>query len=142
MIAASRRYRLALLLSLMVVTPLGFATKWYQGPVAWWVNNYLGGALYEVFWILVVAMIWPRARALWVAAGVFGVTCALEILQLWQPSFLQVIRAKFLGRALLGTTFVIWDFFYYVVGSVLGYLWVRYLQRRRLQPAATTDWAR
>ena len=38
--------------SLLVVTPLGFAFKFYSGPGNWWFNNYGAGVLYEIFWVL------------------------------------------------------------------------------------------
>ena len=40
----------------------------------------------------------------------FVVTCVLDVLQLWHPMFLENVRATFLGNAILGTTFVLWDF--------------------------------
>ncbi len=77
---------------LIVLTPLGFYTKFYQGPFDYWVNNSLGGMLYEVFWCLIVLFISPKTRPYKIALGVFIITCALETLQLWHPAFLQAIR--------------------------------------------------
>ena len=123
------RWRVAL--SLAIVTPLGFATRCYSGPGHLWFNHYGGGVLYEVFWILVVFGIWPRRE--WtrrIAAGVLAATGALEFLQLWHPWFLEQIRATFLGKILIGTTFVWWDFPHYLLGCVLGWLWLEGLCRR------------
>ena len=119
---ASRR---RLLIALAILTPLGFATKVYTGPAAWWVNDYLGGVLYVIFWLLVALLIRPSLSPVKVAIGVFVVTSALETLQLWHPPFLEAIRATFLGQALIGTTFIPWDFLHYAVGCVLGVLLVR-----------------
>ena len=114
--------RLGIGLALALVTPLGFAFKFYRGPWHVWFNDYGAGLLYEVFWILVFLFLWPTRHALRrIAAWVFGVTCALETLQLWHPPFLEAIRSTFLGRALIGTSFVWWDFPHYVVGTALGY---------------------
>lgn len=126
---ANKTYRLAIAISLLVITPLGFASKLYRGPWHLWFNNYAGGLLYEIFWILLIALFWPKASPLGVSLGVFLVTCFLECLQLWHPPFLEAIRATFLGQALLGTTFVWWDFPYYIIGCTLGWLWLLYLQR-------------
>lgn len=123
-------YRIFVFVSLLILTPLGFATKFYSGPFAGWVNDSLGGVFYEIFWILVVTFAWPRFVPLKAAIGVFMVTDALEFLQLWHPAFLQKIRATFLGSALIGTTFVRDDFLYYFLGCVLGWWYVRYLRRR------------
>jgi hypothetical protein len=50
-------------------------------------------------------------------------------LQLWHPPFLTAIRATFIGKLLLGTTFAWWDFPHYLLGCVLGWLWLQQLQR-------------
>ncbi len=112
--------RRSLLLALLVVTPLGFATKLYGGPGAAWVGNYGGGLVYVIFWILVVLAIAPRLPPGRVALGVLWVTCGLEVLQLWRPPFLEAIRSTYLGRALVGSTFSWWDFPHYVVGCAAG----------------------
>ena len=118
----SRRW--TLVLSLLVITALGFASKFYSGPRAWWFNNYLAGLLYEVFWCLIGIVFCPRAKPHWIALWVFGITCFLEALQLWHPQFLELIRSTFIGAALIGTTFSWWDFFYYVIGSAIGWFWI------------------
>jgi len=112
--------RVRCLIALAVITPMGFATKVYTGPGSWWVQDYFGDVFYEVFWILVAMAVWPRWSPWRVAAGVLAVTSALELLQLWHPPGLEAIRATFIGRILIGTTFVLWDFPHYVIGCVLG----------------------
>ena len=125
-----QKHRLPILISLLVVTPLGFAAKFYPGPGAWWFNNYAGGLLYEVFWCLAAVLLWPRASAFRIAVLVLVITCALEVLQLWHPPFLEGIRATFLGRTLIGTSFTWWDFPYYILGCGAGWLWIGSLQER------------
>lgn len=118
-------------LSLLVVTPLGFAFKFYPGPGNGWFNNYGAGVLYEVFWILLASLFFPSKRsANVIPVYVFVMTCILEFLQLWHPPFLEVIRSFFLGSALVGTTFVWWDFPHYVFGCLTGWIWLRFLFRR------------
>ncbi len=113
------------LLALMLVTPIGFASKFYAGPGASWVGPYGGGVLYEIFWILVILTVWPRLPALRVAVGVFAVTCGLEVLQLWRPPLLEALRSSFLGRALVGSTFSWLDFPHYAAGAAAGFALVR-----------------
>lgn len=125
-------YRVTILTALLVVTPLGFASKFYQGPAAWWFNNHFGGFMYEIFWILLIILMWPNLSSLWVAVGVFLVTCFLEFLQLWHPPFLQLIRSTFLGRTLIGTSFTWWDFLYYILGCTIGWVWVSYLKTKTI----------
>ena len=120
--------RKRILLSLAVITPLGFLFKGYSGPAAWWFNDYGAGLLYEVFWCLVVFLGMPRREAVTrIAFWVFGITCLLEVLQLWHPWVLEQIRSTFLGRALIGTTFVWWDFPHYILGCLIGWLWMRWI---------------
>jgi hypothetical protein len=112
------RRRLTLLLA--VVTPLGFASKLYAGPGQQWVRYHAGGVVYEVFWILLVLLVRPRLSPWRVAGAVLLVTCALELLQLWNPPVLAAVRASFLGHALIGSSFSWWDFPHYLLGCLLG----------------------
>lgn len=126
-------YRLALLISILIIVPFGLFTKFYRGWGQDWLNNSFGGIPYEIFWILLVILIWPQASALWTSVGVCVVTCILEFLQLWHPPFLQAIRATLVGRLVLGTTFFWSDFPYYFIGSFFGWLWVKGIQHQILR---------
>ena len=118
--------RWVILASLCVVTPVGFAFKFYDGPGCGWFNDYGAGVVYEIFWCLVFFLIWLRRENISrIAVWVLAVTCSLEVMQLWQPPFLQSVRSTFVGSSLLGTTFVWWDFPHYVLGSGIGWLWMR-----------------
>ncbi|MDZ7374486.1 MAG: DUF2809 domain-containing protein [candidate division KSB1 bacterium] len=114
------------LIALLVVVPLGFAFKFYKGPLNGWFNDYGAGVLYEVFWILLASLLFPapyhRVR---IAAAVFVITCGLEFLQLWNAPFLNGIRRSFLGAAVLGSTFSWLDFPHYAIGCLLGYYLLR-----------------
>jgi hypothetical protein len=117
------RQRRWVLLSLCIVTPLGFWLWFYDGPARRWFNYYVTGITYEVFWCLVVFFFWPRRKnAAKIALGVFLATCGLEVLQLWQPPLLQQIRKTFFGMAIIGTDFVWRQFPYYIVGSFIGWV--------------------
>ena len=117
--------------SLLAVTPLGLLFKIYPGPGRWWFNDYGAGLLYEIFWILVVFLIFPSKRFVHkIPVWVFIVTSVLEILQLWNPFILQAIRSSFIGRAFIGTTFAWWDFAHYAIGCFFGWLWIRWLVKR------------
>ena len=122
---SASRYRLKVFLWLCAITPVGFASKFYKGPWAWWFNNYAGGILYEIFWCLVGIFFFSKAKPFWIAFWVFAITCFLEFLQLWHPPFLEVIRRTFIGRTLIGTTFSMWDFLHYFVGCGIGWFWLR-----------------
>jgi hypothetical protein len=122
---ASLRARCLVLLA--VVTPLGFATKFYAGPAATWVATKSGGFLYVVFWVLVVLALFPRLSPARVSLAVFGVTSLLEFSQLWHPPGLEAVRATFLGHALIGSTFAWSDFPYYAAGALAAWAGARRL---------------
>jgi hypothetical protein len=129
-LAGERLVRQRIMRSLLVVTPLGFSPKLYAGPGRPWVNNSAVGVPYVVFWCLVFFFVRPRKRyAAPIASVVFAATCIVEALQLWHPLLLEPIRATFLGRTLLGTTFGWQDLFHYMLGAVLGWLWMRWISR-------------
>ena len=127
----SRRVAL-LMVSVVVVALLGFyAKRGYHGPAAAWVADSVGGAVYEIFWCLVLALALPYWRASRIAVVVLIVTCALEFLQLWHPPVLEWMRSFFLGHAILGSYFDWLDFPYYFAGSAAGWLWLRAITRWR-----------
>jgi hypothetical protein len=118
--------------SLLIVVPVGFYSKFYKGPGAEWVNDSLGGVFYEIFWCLLASLVRPLWKPPWIAGGVLAATCALEFLQLWRPAFLEFLRGYSLGATILGTTFDWTDFPYYFAGSGLGWLWLARIRRAHL----------
>ncbi len=82
--------------------------------------------MYEIFWCLIAFLFVPSPKhTITIAVSVFVITSVLEILQLWHPWFLERIRSTFPGRTLIGTTFVWWDFPYYLIGCVIAWLCMR-----------------
>jgi hypothetical protein len=120
-------YRRVLLWSFGAITLLGTLGKFYPGPGRSWLNNSFGGVPYVILFMALVAVIWPRLAPGWVALGVLVATCLLEVLQLWQPAWLQAVRATLPGRLVLGSTFSPSDFWYYLIGAGLGWLGLRWL---------------
>ena len=118
------KYRIALLISLITIVPIGYMIR-FHGSAPEWLNDLFGSIAYEIFWILLVAFLFPQASPLWTAIGVCLATCALEFLQLWQPPFLQAMRATLPGRLVLGNAFTWSDFPSYFIGSFLGWVWMR-----------------
>ena len=109
-------------ISLIILVPLGFLTKFYQGPFETWVNNSLGGVLYVIFWSLVVFFFFPSAKPYKITGTVLIVTSMIEVLQLWHPPFLEAIRSTRIGVTLIGNSFAWLDFPHYFLGSLLAYL--------------------
>ena len=129
--------RWRIILSMLVIVPIGFALKFYRGPAQGFVNNWSSSLAYEIFWMLVAFWFVPRRQAIrWITLGVFVGTCILEVMQLWHPPLLEAIRRTFIGACVLGTTFDPPDFAAYAVGCALGYGWLRGLSGRRRKPSS------
>ncbi len=126
--SSSKRKRCWTLISLIAIAAIGFYSKVYSGPSGDWVNNSLSGVFYEIFWCLLVFLLSGYRRPVVIATLVLIITCCLEFLQLWHPSFLEFVRSCFLGRAVLGTSFMWSDFPYYFLGCGVGLIWMRRLQ--------------
>ncbi len=121
--------RVKILISLAVVTVVGYALKFYRGPADEWIND-LGPASipYEMMLMLFVFFFVPEQKNIFpIAVGVCVVTCILEFLQLWKAPWLMVIRSTLPGRALLGNTFSWWDLPAYPVGCLVGYWYLRWI---------------
>ena len=116
------------LLSLLIIIPVGFSSKFYKGPAALWVNDSLSGVFYEIFWCLLIFLFLPQALPEIIALSVLVLTCFLEFLQLWHPPFLEYLRSFFVGRTILGATFAWTDFSYYFLGSGIGWFCLRQLR--------------
>ena len=116
---------------LLIIIPVGFYTKLYSGLGHEWINNKFGGVLYEIFWCLVFYILLPKSKPVKIAIWVFSVTCVLEFVQLSDNSFLEIIRSNFIGQTIIGNSFTWSDFPYYIVGSVLGYLTLKKLDKIR-----------
>ena len=72
----STKQKWALIL-LLLITPIGFYTKFYSGLGASWVNDSLGGVFYEIFWCLLVFLLLVNARAKVIASSVFRGTSTM-----------------------------------------------------------------
>ncbi len=121
--------RMKLIIGVLIITPLGFYSKFYEGPWAFWVNNSVGGVLYEIFWCLLAAAIFKNTNAWKIAGIVLLATCTLEVLQLSNAFVLTWIRQYFIGRVIIGTHFIWSDFIYYLLGCLLGALLIRLLNK-------------
>ena len=113
------------IVSLILIVPMGFYCKSYNGPWINWVNDSLAGLFYVIFWCLLVFLFLPNFKPLIISLWVLIITCTLEFLQLWHPPLLEYFRGFFLGGVILGTSFAWSDFPYYFLGSIIGWFWLR-----------------
>jgi len=118
---SDRKIQLMILLSLIIITPLGFLCKLYRGPGYGWFNDYGGGIFYGLFWCLAFFLIWPRKRAILpICVAVFTGTTILEFLQLVSHPSLEYIRDAFIGRIIIGSSFSLLDIPYYLIGCIVA----------------------
>lgn len=118
-----------LILLLLLITILGFTAKYYPYAGSFWINNYLAGLFYEIFWCIVIALFLHRVKTIRISMGVLIVTCALEFLQLWHPPFLTQFRSTFIGRTLIGTSFSWVDFPFYFLGCAIGWFLIEKIRK-------------
>ena len=93
----------------------------------WWRDNG-GGVPYVIFWITACFVIFPfRKSIISICLGVTLATCLLELLQLWQPLWLEQFRTSRFGAALLGSEFSWSDMPPYFLGGLTGYVVLRFI---------------
>ena len=114
---------------IIILIPIGLYTKLYTGIKSSWVNNSLGGILYVIFWSLFFSVIFQKAKPWKITTIVFIITTILEIMQLWHPIFLEIIRDSFIGRALLGTSFSWLDIVHYLFWLILSFGLIKMLRK-------------
>jgi len=120
-----KRINIKFLAELFITILLGFALKYYPGPARGLFNNSLAGIAYVVFWCLLAKLLFHRVKSHKIVISVTLITCLLEFAQLWHPPFLIYLRSFWLGKILLGTTFNISDFPYYILGGFIGWLLIK-----------------
>jgi glycopeptide antibiotics resistance protein len=120
-------YRISPLVGILIVVPLGYFVRFAENT--YWSSTF-GAIAYIIFWMLLVQLLVPKASPQWTAIGVLLATCAIEFLQLWQPPFLQALRATLPGRLVLGNTFLWDDFPPYFAGAFLGWVVIKQLRSR------------
>jgi hypothetical protein len=123
--------RIKILLCLAAAVPLGFGVKFYPGPGSEWCNTHGAAVIYEIFWCLAAFFFFPARRNVTIIAiTVFIITCALEFMQLWHPPLLEAVRSAPLGVWLIGNGFDWADFPHYVLGSGLGWVTMKMIDRK------------
>ena len=123
-------YRIALLVGMVCIIPLGYFVRFSKGLNAPLLQDIGGSLAYQILLMFGIAFLFPRLSLAKCALGVFAFSCAVEFLQLWQAPFILEIRATWPGRVILGTTFNGWDFPPYALGCFLGWIVLRELRVR------------
>ena len=127
-----RNRYILIIISLLIIIPLGLYSKAYRGIGQVWVQDYSGDILYEILWCLLV--FWfalpitdldrLKRITIKIASWVFIVTSIIEVSQLWFYLVPVAVRSHLVWRLLLGVGFDWWDFLHYALGSLIGWWWI------------------
>jgi hypothetical protein len=128
--------RISIILILLILVPLGLSTKFYHGPGNTWVQLYAGDIFYPMFWFFIGMLLFPRTHPVTMSIFIFFFSTAVEFSQLLNGGVLTLLRRSFLGRTLVGTSFVWLDILYYLIGSLLALLLYWLLDGLHLPAAA------
>ena len=110
-------WRLGFLAFVAVMVPVGLAVRRVD-PTP---GSVISSVLYELMLVALAMAAVPYRRAVVpVCVGVCLLTVTLEFLQLWQPPWLQSIRATRLGQGALGSSFDWRDLPTYPLGCAIG----------------------
>lgn len=118
-------YRIALLIGIVCIIPFGYGVRFSRSLNAPLLQDIVGAVCYQILWMMIVAFIRPQLSLAKCALGVFVASSAIEFLQLWKSPFLLALRATWVGRVILGTTFLWADFPPYALGCLLGFFLLR-----------------
>lgn len=115
----------------LIITPLGFATKLEWVTQYGWVYLYAGDILYSIFFFFLFLTIYPRFNPCKLAAVNFILDVLIELSQLYSTPLLNSIRAFFIGRTILGNGFDYLDFFYYIIGNMFAICLYKIINRKK-----------
>jgi Protein of unknown function (DUF2809) len=131
-----KNYRISLLIGIVLIIPLGYSIRFAPGLGLPMLQDIGGSLAYQLLLMFLAAFFYPRASLVKIAVWVCILSCVIEVLQLWQPPFLRAIRALWIGRILLGNTFLWSDFPPYAIGSFLGWFLLKWLRRKMIHSLA------
>jgi Protein of unknown function (DUF2809) len=123
-------YRKALGIGLVTVVPLGYGVRFAPIEALAGFSDLFGTIAYQVFFIFLLAFIFPAIPAFRVAVAIALFGWGMEFLQLMQTPFWRSVRATLPGRLLFGTTFNPPDLLFYLLGSIVGGVILHWLQKR------------
>lgn len=125
-VARSRGY---LLLAIVLVIVLGLVSRMRASPFPEALGQYPGDAL----WALMVFLLWawclPRLGSAALAGLALFSAWGIELLQLYQASWIMALRATTPGHLVLGSHFLWQDLLAYAAGVGLG-VWMDRLRLR------------
>ncbi|MFO8234096.1 MAG: DUF2809 domain-containing protein [Bacteroidales bacterium] len=117
------------IIAFVIITALGLFSKLYPAFEGTFVSYKLSGLFYVIDLALLIFLLIPGHLTFLYALIAFFITSIIEFLQLLHPDFLVNIRETFLGHTVLGATFSWADFPWYIAGTVLSWLLLKWVVR-------------
>ncbi len=125
------RRRVGLIAALLVVIPLGLASRKWGADLPVFIADNAGDALWTVAVYLTVALCFPRWRSVTVGCVALAISFGVELSQLIDVDWLNALRKTLPGRLLLGAGFLWVDLVRYAVGAIAATIVDLVLRNRR-----------
>lgn len=109
-----------LLLTLCII-PIGLYLRYRTGWFPDTINLYLGDVLYATMFFFLFSIIFPGHTTTRRAAYALAACYVIEVLQLYQATWVVALRDTGLGGLILGHQFLWSDLLAYCIGVALGY---------------------
>ncbi len=103
-----------------VTIALGLGSRAIARELPWWLAKNAGDVLYATMVMFGCAVLAPRARTVVLAVVALAWCFAVEFAQLYQPPWLEAVRATLPGRLVLGQGFHAFDLACYAIGIALA----------------------
>lgn len=113
------RRRIWLILGLLIVIPLGLASRIWGADLPVFISDNAGDALWTVAVYLSLAICLPRWSALKLGCLAIGISFGVEFAQMIDADWLNALRKTLPGRLLLGSGFLWVELIRYAVGAVI-----------------------
>lgn len=120
-----------------LVIATGLTSRSAAPALPQFVGSYAGDTLWASLVFLILAMAMPNFRAPALAAIACAIAFSVELLQLYQASWLNALRDTLPGRLVLGQGFLFSDLLCYTIGIASTSIIFQLITERHLRDAAT-----
>jgi glycopeptide antibiotics resistance protein len=118
----NKRRRVIYFILYLLVIPVGLATRKFPSYFPGFVADFGGDVLWSTMFFFLFRAFQPKASLLRIAVYTFAFSLSIELSQLYHAQWIDSLRTSFLGRMLLGSTFLWSDIGCYLTGTIIGWL--------------------
>ena len=106
----------------VVTIALGLTARFAPLGLPWVVRKWAGSTLWAVMIYWLLALVWPKARPVWLLVAAGTVATLVELSRLVPFAAVDAFRLTLPGVILLGRFFSVWDIVAYWIAIALGAL--------------------